>query len=1002
MIRKSEKHTRTACIKAFLLLVSFPYFYPCFAQSPAAYNLSDLYNFNVKTIYYLHQAQNRKVWISTDQGLFAFDGTDFYKYSNNAYQSEYSAIREDQEGRIWCVNFAGQVFYTEGDSLKLFRDVSEYTGDGLVECSPVYFPDIYIGTDCGYIVADFYDKTSLEHVQTDAYAKTSYEILPRGDTIYIDLIRQLQAYKNGFIYIANKVTAAQLQKDSVRSLFSIKHAIKLPSLFSWSDRIMAVNIENDTTFEIYTHKNDTTTIKTFIGLPQPNTAALYYDEYTQQYWLGTNDGVLVFDRDLNHRLFLQGNSISDIIRDHEGNYWVATLYSGVYIIPSQDIVALNTHNSALLHSSIIDMEKTSNNTLFLIDHAGNLYRYSVTENGLFFLLNTGKEPKKMTYNSIKKMLHFHGSNILYDLKAEKLISSYYQNIKSGTAIDSVHFLISQSETAMITNFETSPAKPPMDTAWQQRYTLHNNSSIYPNKITLRYKRSQANTVCRTTGTLYVSYSDGLFFYKNAVEHRVLYKGKPLLISSLHPTTGKGVWAANMEGTLLYIDENEVTPIARFGATISQIRQKDSLLFLGTNNGLIRYNLNSRQQEVINTLDGLPSNTVTGLAIVNDTVYVATLKGLARVSVSYHYKNTIAPEVSLAQITVNGKPRAPKGVLKLKPNENSLAFTFTTYALRSQKTFTYAYRIVETGSEWTNTPLNTVSFTALGPGRYTFQLKAINEDGVESTQAREVRFVIDKPFYQQWWFYISTIASVAMLVAFGFSYRIKNIKRQNTLQQQQKNLEKKLAESTITTLKAQMNPHFTFNTMNAVQSLILKGNRDEAYHYLAKFSLLLRENLNVSEKNFIGFDKELEMITTYLELEKLRLRKDFEYHITGTETIGDIKIPAMIIQPFVENAIKHGLLHKEGKKKLTLNFQQSKLLQCTVTDNGIGRKAAEAIRKNRKDRHSSFSTGAMEKRFALLRAYYKLDLGFAYTDLEEKNVLTGTQVTLNIPYFTDDD
>jgi tetratricopeptide (TPR) repeat protein len=213
------------------------------------------------------------------------------------------------------------------------------------------------------------------------------------------------------------------------------------------------------------------------------------------------------------------------------------------------------------------------------------------------------------------------------------------------------------------------------------------------------------------------------------------------------------------------------------------------------------------------------------------------------------------------------------------------------------------------------------------------------------------------------------------------------------------LEKLYRNSELKALKAQMNPHFMFNAMNSIQSLILKGDKDKAYSYLTKFAALIRENLNMSEKNFVYFDQELQLLETYLQLEKLRFNSGFEYHILGTETIEDIKIPAMIIQPFVENAIKHGLLHKSGTKKLTIHFKQTSLLTCIVEDNGIGREASEQL-KSKKTTHQSFSTSAISKRFALFKEYYKMDLGFVYEDMMNGDILEGTRVIIKIPFLDD--
>ena len=200
---------------------------------------------------------------------------------------------------------------------------------------------------------------------------------------------------------------------------------------------------------------------------------------------------------------------------------------------------------------------------------------------------------------------------------------------------------------------------------------------------------------------------------------------------------------------------------------------------------------------------------------------------------------------------------------------------------------------------------------------------------------------------------------------------------------------------LKSLRAQMNPHFMFNAMNSIQSLVLKGDKHEAYNYLTKFASLIRENLNMSEKSFIEFDEELSLLKKYLELEKLRVRDDFEYKIIGEHEVNNIKIPSMIIQPFIENAIKHGLLHKiEGLKKVKIEFYLDTVLKCIITDNGVGIKASEKINIKNLSKEVSFSTKAIKDRLALLKDYYKSDIGFKYEEISE-----GTKVILKIPYNT---
>ncbi|CAL2076837.1 sensor histidine kinase [Tenacibaculum sp. 190524A02b] len=249
--------------------------------------------------------------------------------------------------------------------------------------------------------------------------------------------------------------------------------------------------------------------------------------------------------------------------------------------------------------------------------------------------------------------------------------------------------------------------------------------------------------------------------------------------------------------------------------------------------------------------------------------------------------------------------------------------------------------------------------------------------------------------------------ILLLSAFAGCYVILNYsqslnkKKEKELEAAYIELEKRkqneLAHLQLKSLKAQMNPHFMFNAMNSIQALILKENKHEAYEYLTKFASLIRENLNMSEKSFVYFEEELSLLNKYLELEKLRFRSNFEYSINGVAQIEELKIPSMIIQPFVENSIKHGLLHKtSGTKKVSIEFFQEEVLKCIVKDNGVGLQKSKEI-NTLNNKQTSFSTRAIHDRLDLLKDYYKTDIGFIYEEVEE-----GTKVIIKIPYVKTND
>ena len=169
------------------------------------------------------------------------------------------------------------------------------------------------------------------------------------------------------------------------------------------------------------------------------------------------------------------------------------------------------------------------------------------------------------------------------------------------------------------------------------------------------------------------------------------------------------------------------------------------------------------------------------------------------------------------------------------------------------------------------------------------------------------------------------------------------------------ISKKLVFSQLEALRSQMNPHFIFNALNSIQEYIVFNNKELASNYLVKFSRLIRIYLEHSQQNEIVLKEEVNALKIYLELEKIRFEDilDYDLYIDENLMLEQIKIPSLFIQPYVENAIKHGLLHKLDDRKLKVSFQKEKLnnyLVCTIEDNGIGRKQAAALQSKRTNRH----------------------------------------------------
>lgn len=209
-------------------------------------------------------------------------------------------------------------------------------------------------------------------------------------------------------------------------------------------------------------------------------------------------------------------------------------------------------------------------------------------------------------------------------------------------------------------------------------------------------------------------------------------------------------------------------------------------------------------------------------------------------------------------------------------------------------------------------------------------------------------------------------------------------------------------SELKALQSQMNPHFVYNALNSIQDLILLEDIRNSNKYLGKFSDFIRKVLAFSSKGFISITEEISVLTLYTELEQLRIGDQLELSIKNElseSDSDDYRIPAMFIQPYVENALKHGLMHKKGKKELSILFRKEDMyVICSIEDNGIGRRKANEIQERRKSQHGGFSTNANQERIDLLNTGKERKIKIEIIDKEIDNEAKGTKILLYFPFM----
>lgn len=369
------------------------------------------------------------------------------------------------------------------------------------------------------------------------------------------------------------------------------------------------------------------------------------------------------------------------------------------------------------------------------------------------------------------------------------------------------------------------------------------------------------------------------------------------------------------------------------------------------------------------------------------------------------RNTERPSPYITKLNLLNRPVDLAGFLKdgqleLKYHQNFLSIFFSARAYTMPAGVKFRYRLkefddwVESGAE------RMANYTNIPSGHYVFQLQAANNEGAWNEEMLELPVHIATPWWQAWWFRAITILAIAALTYWLYRFRISQVRKKEKMKSQ---YEKKLANVEMTALLAQMNPHFLFNSLNSIDSYIIKNESGKASEYLNNFARLMRLILQNSRSNYISLRDELEALDLYLQMEGLRFKDKFQYEIIIDPGIdpGSYVIPPMLLQPYVENAIWHGLMHKNDgtTRRVEIRIsQENNNLVCTVQDNGIGRQKAQELKAHKTgNRKRSMGMQITRDRIEMINKLYNSNTSVEITDLhDETGKPAGTRVALTIP------
>ncbi len=950
------------------------------------------------------------IWIATAEGLHRYDGKSFkiFKHresSRNSLSDSYITTLATKGNTIYIGTNLGTIDILNTDSY-VFSHIALNTQDANydypIEQLLLYQDRLIIDTDGGGLWEYFYSEKKIRKVQIAQLADTEIEaMMVHKDSLYL--------------LTKNALIATNLHKAKIIYETNEKYAFNALCAFNQSILIGSKNGLFLLTDESRLHP---------IELPPRKRYVKQINNIIQdgkRAWVGSDGGLMLLEEDLTVRLYrsnqlrpysLVSDKVNHLFVDRDNIVWLGTI-SGV----SKYAPQLSKFD--LLQYFDLDG----------ITYGNNVYFTYEDQNASIWLGTLGSGLVKLdANNNIERIYPKLGAG---NSESES-VRSILQDTK-GT-----YWIGTPTEGLFIFDPKTGYNK---QVASVQQGNLNNNTirSIFEDKYGTIWLGTNVGLSGKDSNTNHFKHYQADSLHKNNSIYEIIE----------HPTEDKLVIASFRGGLQLFDLNTKRFEILKHDAEDSSSISNNNLmclewvnndtLLIGTyGGGLNIYDLHTKTFSSISEVDGLINNIVYG--VLYDTigsVWLSTNDGLVNYNL---YKNTYTnfKPVHYLQSTefnegafqksstgtfyfggVNGLnifnpdqilfDTSTRNVMLTdlrgtftKKTESSITLGFLKSRLEidfislyyaNPSGVAYRYKLQGLDEDWVDARAsNTAVYPILAPGSYTFIVEANDEFGNWSGMSDPLKIQVMPPIWQRWWFILLTTGILAGLIAALFRYRTREIKRSYKLQ---------LVDSELTALRSQMNPHFIFNSLNSIQYFILKKEPREAYTYLSKFASLMRKILQNSRLKYISIAAEIAGLDLYLEMEKMRMDNNLDYTIK-TRNIEDLEManmPTMLIQPYIENSIIHGLLPKQDNRKLDILISKEKQhLLCTIIDNGIGREAARIMNARRSSTHNSTGMNLTQERLKIL-SEGKGDYDVIINDIQNKDGTKGTEVKLVIPIIS---
>jgi len=923
------------------------------------------------------QDQQGFMWFGTETGISRFDGTHFKNFgtADGLPDNEIVEMFLDSKGRIWmapfkktvCYYYKGKIFNAENDpllrKLHLNMHAVQFAEDEAGNILIMEHGQLHYIKGQEASLIDTINGRPITICLSICKKSGGGFLVVEGDELYEFDGKHFQLrgslkfpYKNPKFVAINEKFLVKRTADSWNTLMNLKDGTE--SRIRGSNATIIMKLVSDSILSMNEQSGCN-----FYTLESPHIL----------------------------RSFMKDKAVSRSYIDSEKNYWFATLGQGVFRLTSENmkLLELKSRHGRKLQTFSIDANPgqwvigADMMHIFELKYDSS---FSVQSKLIWDEMDQGLSSRVTAVQKLNETKFILGSDMILD------IVPTITEIRRGTVKNLIvksFFRKSKDQLLVATGVGVFLVSLPhlriMDTLWKER----------------------ATTVFYRKDTTYVGTLDGLFFVLKdksrlfAGEKEPLFKNR---ISAIVESADGMLWiATNGSGVLGYkngkVEKRIDTENGLSSDNCKAIANRENEIWVGTNKGLNRIIDPAGNSKVIKFTvgDGLASNMINAVGLDGKMVIVATPEG-----VNFFDANKISFESRCAlvidDIIVSDQHIDPlTRPISLPHKENNIKFEFAGISFRSGEEMNYEYRLIGLDTSWRMTKDNFLSYPTLPSGNYSMELRAVNKFGVKSNLI-VIPFSVEKLLTEKTWFKVLLISILVFVISIFVASLTRRVKRREL---EKSEVSRRINELEQLALKSQMNPHFIFNCLNSIQQFVLNKDVAGSNRFISGFSKLMRQTLDISARKEISLTEEKLYLSTYLGLERTRFANKFSSEILSGLDINpdEFYIPPMMLQPFVENSIRHGIRYRpDNLGKILISFEKVDCdLVCVVEDNGIGRSAALRFKSNNPIEYQSKGISLITSRVEFLNRHASRPITIQIEDMEgTNNISQGTRVVMKFP------